>query len=265
MTESERSGQRAGGGFLKRLAINIREESCTVIAFTGGGGKTGLIFRLTDELTAAGKKVIVTTTAHMAAEPGRPFAENGNIRKVRENLDKHGYTLAACVDRETGKLCSLPEDSLKSLREHCDVLLIEADGSKRLPLKVPESWEPVIPACTDIVVGVEGLDSLGKMIGETAHRAERTAEFLGKTPGDIIAAEDLIKIASSEEGLRKGVANRQYRVYLNKIDVLSDPEIAEKICTELKKRGIAASCGSLRQSGQKPENERRAKVYEKQV
>ena len=256
MTESERSGQRAGGGFLKRLAINIREESCTVIAFTGGGGKTGLIFRLTDELTAAGKKVIVT--AHMAAEPGRPFAENGNIRKVRENLDKHGYTLAACVDRETGKLCSLPEDSLKSLREHCDVLLIEADGSKRLPLKVPESWEPVIPACTDIVVGVEGLDSLGKMIGETAHRAERTAEFLGKTPGDIIAAEDLIKIASSEEGLRKGVANRQYRVYLNKIDVLSDPEIAEKICTELKKRGIAASCGSLRQSEQDPENERRA-------
>ena len=103
------------------------------------------------------------------------------------------------------------------------------------------------------------------MIGETAHRAERTAEFLGKTPGDIIAAEDLIKIASSEEGLRKGVANRQYRVYLNKIDVLSDPEIAEKICTELKKRGIAGSCGSLRQPVQKPENERRAKVHEKQV
>ena len=114
MTESERSGQRAGGGFLKRLAINIREESCTVIAFTGGGGKTGLIFRLTDELTAAGKKVIITTTTHMAAEPERPFAENGTIRRVRENLDKHGYTLAACVDKESRKLCSLPEDSLKA-------------------------------------------------------------------------------------------------------------------------------------------------------
>ena len=154
MTESERSGQRAGGGFLEKLAINIRKESCTVIAFTGGGGKTDLIFRLTDELTAAGKKVIVTTTTHMAAEPGHPFVENGNIRKVRENLDKHGYTLAACVDKESRKLCSLPEDLLKSLREHCDVLLIEADGSKRLSLKVPESWDPVSHDCTDIVVGV---------------------------------------------------------------------------------------------------------------
>ena len=255
---SENTAAAGNDRFYEKLAINTQNGNCTVIAFTGGGGKTSLIFRLTDELTAAGKKVIVTTTTHMAAEPGHPFVENGNIRKVRENLDKHGYTLAACVDKESRKLCSLPEDSLKSLREHCDVFLIEADGSKRLPLKVPESWEPVIPACTDIVVGVEGLDSLGKMIGETAHRAERTAEFLGKTPGDIIAAEDLIKIASSEEGLRKGVANRQYRVYLNKIDVLSDPEIAEKICTELKKRGIAASCGSLRQSEQDPENERRA-------
>ena len=70
MTESERSGQRAGGGFLEKLAINIRKESCTVIAFTGGGGKTDLIFRLTDELTAAGKKVIVTTTTHMAGRAG---------------------------------------------------------------------------------------------------------------------------------------------------------------------------------------------------
>ena len=87
MTESERSGQRAGGGFLKRLAINIRKESCTVIAFTGGGGKTDLIFRLTDELTAAGKKVIVTTTTHMAAEPGHPAAEHG----IAAQGDKQAY------------------------------------------------------------------------------------------------------------------------------------------------------------------------------
>lgn len=56
MTESERSGHRAGGGFLEKLAINIQDGGCTVIAFTGGGGKTSLIFRLTKELTAAGKK-----------------------------------------------------------------------------------------------------------------------------------------------------------------------------------------------------------------
>ena len=81
MTGTERNGHRAGGGFLERLAINIREERCTVIAFPGGGGKTGLIFRLTDGLAAAGKKVIGTTTTHMAAGRERHVTGKGDIRK----------------------------------------------------------------------------------------------------------------------------------------------------------------------------------------
>lgn len=252
MTESERSGHRAGGGFLEKLAINIQDGGCTVTAFTGGGGKTSLIFRLTEELTAAGKKVIITTTTHMAAEQERPFSENGNSGRIRENLDRYRYTLAACVEKKSGKLCSLPKDVLESLRDFCDVLLIEADGSRGFPLKVPEAWEPVIPEFTDIVVGVLGLDSLGRTIGVTAHRKERTEELLGKTQEALIEPEDLVKIAASEKGLRKGAGNRAYRVYLNKADVLPDPEIAGRICMKLKKRGIAAFYGSLTRSVQKP-------------
>lgn len=252
MTESERSGHRAGGGFLEKLAINIQDGGCTVIAFTGGGGKTSLIFRLTKELTAAGKKVIITTTTHMAAEQERPFSENGNSGRIRENLDRYGYTLAACVEKKSGKLCSLPKDVLESLRDFCDVLLIEADGSRGFPLKVPEAWEPVIPEFTDIVVGVLGLDSLGRTIGVTAHRKERTEELLGKTQEALIEPEDLVKIAASEKGLRKGAGNRAYRVYLNKADVLPDPEIAGRICMKLKEQGFAAFYGSLRQPIKKP-------------
>lgn len=252
MTESERSGHRAGGGFLEKLAINIQDGGCTVIAFTGGGGKTSLIFRLTKELTEAGKKVIITTTTHMAAEQEHPFSENGNSGRIRENLDRYGYTLAACVEKKSGKLCSLPKDVLESLRDFCDVLLIEADGSRGFPLKVPEAWEPVIPEFTDIVVGVLGLDSLGRTIGVTAHRKERTEELLGKTQEALIESEDLVKIAASEKGLRKGAGNRAYRVYLNKADVLPDQEIAGRICMKLKEQGIAAFYGSLRQPIKKP-------------
>ena len=40
--------------------------------------------------------------------------------------------------------------------------MIEADGAKRLPLKVPGEWEPVIPDFTDLVVGVIGMDAVGR-------------------------------------------------------------------------------------------------------
>lgn len=235
-----------GTSFLEGLQIHT--EKYRVLAFTGGGGKTGLIFRLSEELTALGKKVIVTTTTHMAFEPERPFAENGDPEQISRNLEKYGYTLAARTDWKIGKLCGLAGECLESLKEECDVLLIEADGSKRLPLKVPETWEPVIPDFADAVVGVAGLDALGRPIRETAHRPELTAAFLGKRMEDTVTEEDIVKIASSEKALRKNIGNRLCRVYLNKADVLSSPEKAEYICRELEKFGIYGAYGSLSQS-----------------
>ncbi len=46
--------------FLELLQIDY--EKYPVIAVVGGGGKTSLIYRLTDELIDKGKRVIITTT-----------------------------------------------------------------------------------------------------------------------------------------------------------------------------------------------------------
>lgn len=45
---------------------------------------------------------------------------------------------------------------------------IEADGAKRLPLKAPGEWEPVIPEFVDLVIGVVGMDALGEPIRKIA-------------------------------------------------------------------------------------------------
>lgn len=58
--------------FLELLQIDY--EKYPVIAVVGGGGKTSLIYRLTDELIDKGKRVIITTTTHMAGESELPFA-----------------------------------------------------------------------------------------------------------------------------------------------------------------------------------------------
>lgn len=236
--------------------LDIDVNSKKVISVVGGGGKTSLIFRLTEELVSLGKTVIVTTTTHMAFDPERPFAKDGEIEKVRENLKKFGYTVAACMEKQeeknrelfTGKIQGLPKRRLGELKKECDIILIEADGAKRLPLKIPAAWEPVIPEMADLVIGVIGLDSLGKPVKDTAFRPESAAEFLGKYPEEKVTEEDIIRIAESVQGLRKSVDHRAFRVFLNKADVLCDRSLPDKIVQRLKKDSIQAAYGSLRQN-----------------
>lgn len=228
--------------FLSGLHI---QPSHRTIAVVGSGGKTSLIWRLTEELVQAGKKVAVTTTTHMAIEKERPFALDGEGAEAL--ILKYGYVLAASLDRQKGKLSSLSCEGLKGLLGICDVLLIEADGARKKPFKVPMEWEPVIPDFTNLVIAVSGLDSLGKLIKEAAYCSRETAQFLEKNETDIISPEDMIRVVSDNAGLLKGVGDREYRVYLNKTDTIKERETLNKIRKALSDMGIQVFCGSLRE------------------
>ena len=228
---------------LEALAINA--EKISTIAVVGGGGKTSLIFRLMESFVSIGKKVIVTTTTHMAYEPERPFVEDGDIDGVWKDLQRYHYTVAASLDRATEKIGCLSEEKLEELRGLADVLLIEADGAKRLPLKVPGEREPVIPEFAEMVIGVVGVDALGEPIQKTCHRPEKVADFLGKGMEEVVTEDDIVKIAVSAEALRKCVDGREYCVLLNKADIRGKAEAAERIAGKLEEQGVHAVWGSL--------------------
>ena len=230
--------------FTDLLDIDLKKHQ--KIAVVGGGGKTSLIFRLSEEMVRSEKKVIITTTTHMAYDPERPYAEAGDWEKLKFNTDNYGYTVAAVLDQQRGKTGAPSQEIMSRLQEKCDILLIEADGAKRYPLKVPETWEPVIPPWTELVIGVIGLDCLGQPIFKTAHRPWNVSAFLGKREEDLVEPDDLVKIAASAGGLQKDVRRKDYRVYFNKLDVLKNPGTAEEICKKLKRQGIYAACGKLK-------------------
>ena len=234
------------GYFLDLLKLDI--EKYPVIAVVGGGGKTSLIYRLNEELQALGKKVIISTTTHMAYDPMLPLVKSTDLEQVSEMLKEHGFAAVADIEETSGKMCAIEETALKKLVPFCDVMLIEADGAKRKPLKVPADWEPAIPDFADVVVSVIGLDCLGKPICETAHRAEYTSSFLEKNLEAPVTEEDIEKIATSVHGLYKNVDHKVYRVYLNKADVLHDSSPAEHIVEDLAKQGKIAAYGSLREA-----------------
>lgn len=189
-------------------ALQLDLEVQRIISFVGAGGKTTLVYTLAKELAELGKRVIVTTTTHIE-KPTQNYCEWG--QKIHVNP---GEVLSIGIDCHNGKIKGLEQEAYPKLLEYADFLIIEADGSKKKPLKVPARYEPVIIPETDLVVGVLGLNSIGKPIMEMAHRASDVAAFLKKQEHDIVTINDLEYISFSENGLKKGITS-EYRIIWN--------------------------------------------------
>ena len=111
-------------------------------AVVGSGGKTTLIHRLAEEYRAQGKKVFVTTTTHMRIEADTLLTDDP--RSIIQALEETGYVMAGIREGEE-KIRALPREVYEAVCAHADAVLVEADGSRGLPLKFPSGSEPVIP------------------------------------------------------------------------------------------------------------------------
>ncbi|MCR4818150.1 MAG: NTP transferase domain-containing protein [Fretibacterium sp.] len=122
-----------------------------VIAVVGAGGKSSYIERLADDYSARGRRVCVTSTTHIYKQPDR------------ENVVYRGA--------EAGEKLAWPGDTeFARLRREYDVVLVEADGSRHCPIKIPAEYEPVIPRPVDEIAVIMGLHALGRPMGEVCQR-----------------------------------------------------------------------------------------------
>lgn len=201
------------------------------VAFVGGGGKSTVMFRLGKELVAAGKTVLFTTSTRIFAEQMRyvPAAvtfnpETQSVADVRSALKKavaeHGQVLL------TGQLSGVnafgvPADIIDTLAQSgiFDVILNEADGSRRRSFKAPAAHEPVIPATTTLVVPVVGLDVLAKpLTAEFVHRPEIVAELAGVSLARPVTIETIAGVLTHPRGGLKNVpASARIVPVLNKL------------------------------------------------
>lgn len=190
-------------------AIEWNPKEHHLISFVGAGGKTTLIETLAGELSRMGFRVVITTTTHMR-RPDKALYDRRNMPELKQG--DIVYLGRTCDENKITMPCDL---SFTLLKEEADVILVEADGSKRKPLKVPAEHEPVIPVETDLVIGVLGIQSVGKTIGEVAHRIEDVSRFLEKDSEEIVTAEDVKTISFHKNGLLKHV-ECPYRIIWNR-------------------------------------------------
>ncbi len=188
-------------------------------AIIGSGGKTALMLALARELFASGSSVILCTSTRIFPPDGIPFTEI-ITQKV------HGI-LCVGTPAEQGKLGS-PRQEIQDLTQYADYVLVEADGSKHLPLKAHDSYEPVIPSGCDQVILVVGATGLGKAVTEAVHRPY----IFTSLTGSHIATAEAVALALEQENLGD-------RIFINQAD--QAPEEAKALKAMLQKPCIVGS------------------------
>ena len=162
-----------------------------VTSVIGSGGKTSLLAALARELPGT---VVLTTTTHILPFAGVPLVTSDDADNALAG------SRVVCVGSQAekdGKLVT-PELGMDVLAALADHVLVEADGSRRLPLKAHAPWEPVIPACSARTVLVLGASGLGRPVREAVHRPERFCELAGCAPDDPATPELAARAANAE-------------------------------------------------------------------
>lgn len=161
-----------------------------VIAIVGSGGKTTLLKKLAREYRAQGKTVFVTTTTHMFIEPDTLLTDDAEI--IVRALRDTGCVMAGIPVGE--KIKSLSPETYDTVCAQADVVLVEADGSKHMPLKFPNPSEPVIPENADEIIVVVGLNAIGRKAKDVCHRLELVKACLGIGDDTVITASHVQKL-----------------------------------------------------------------------
>ena len=155
-----------------------------VVSIAGAGGKTTLMFALARSRAREGYTAAVMTTTHiLCPKPSETLAVvTGGPQEAARAFSQGKLVAAGSPDAECFKMTAPAGETMQYLLDHAQALIIEADGSKRLPIKFPNDTEPVLLPQTNRVVVVAGLSALGRPLGEICHRAPLACERLGLSP-----------------------------------------------------------------------------------
>lgn len=202
-----------------------------IVAFTGGGGKTSLLFALSAALPPG---VIFGATTRLAQAE---LAQAPAVRRLTE-LDRLGAALrrfGRCLvvgDSQGEKVMGMPPDLPGQLLRRADVrhVLVEADGSRQRPCKAPTVHEPAIPPETTLVVPVLGITAVGQPVAAAAHRPERVCALTGLSPHDPLTPAALATLLTHADGALKGVPPAARVIpFLNQVETEAQLQAARQI------------------------------------
>ncbi|MFA7533209.1 MAG: selenium cofactor biosynthesis protein YqeC [Tissierellaceae bacterium] len=216
--------------------LNINKGKRDIISIVGAGGKTTIMQALAEEFAEEGKKVLVSTTTKLFAHQ-LEFCHRTFYGSIPEDYGPPrgsitGLGKEVLGDKALGMTLGELEDIY--LRGIFHFILIEADGANMKPMKAHGLGEPVVGDFTTKTLGIIGLDSVGKPItDENIHRADVFSRLFGKSIGENLKEEIIVKFVVDKNGLFKNSHGERF-LFLNKANTKSQIESGRKIIKLLK-------------------------------
>ncbi len=222
-----------------------------VISLVGAGGKTSLMFRLAHELEKAGERVLTTTTTKIyepSADQSAGLIVSGSVPtmlKKAQALLKDRLHVTAAAERlpDPGKLRGFAPEIIQKIWSSrlFRWIIVEADGAAGRPLKVPADHEPVIPACTSRLVGMVGLNCVGRSLNnQWVFRHERFLQLTGLPDDSKITESAIIAVLEHEKGIFKNALAQAMRIaFFNQADSTQNFAAGQRIAKVLIKKKMA--------------------------
>jgi probable selenium-dependent hydroxylase accessory protein YqeC len=177
------------------LALGITTGD--MVAFVGAGGKSSAILTVADELAEVGMTFLAAPTTKMLVSETEKLGslitseDPGELRtKANEALSKGAPGLV--VGRgllSKNRVGGVDPAAIPSLAPLVDVVLVEADGSRRRPIKGTADHEPALPNAATLVVAVGNIRAFGvAVVEENVHRPELFSKLTGIGAGQSITS-----------------------------------------------------------------------------
>lgn len=225
---------------MEKLSNIFQIKENDVISITGTGGKTTLMFSLAQALSKNGPVLVTTSTKIRAPDIG--FDKLYKSFEDYKKPDSNEIIVLGDFISEKNKLKSVGYDNLKNIIKDFAYVLIEADGSRNLPLKFWHDYEPVIYDFSTKVIGVFSIKVYDKIpSSDFIYNYKNYEKYIGN---DAIDYKTFNKLISYEKGLFKGFTKDKF-AFINQVE--SKTEI-NQVRTIIKhdKSGIKIVYGSVK-------------------
>lgn len=222
---------------MKKLTelFNIRKGD--VVSIVGSGGKTTMLFKLAKELKDEYRVLVSTST-----KIGKPSGDDCDylyvdvenyVNRSDSNTGNNGITVVSkSINLGNNKLIGIDDGDLNVLIDDFDIVLLEADGSRKMPIKGWKDNEPPILNRTNKTIGIIPADFINKKTSSDFVYGFNEFNILTDY-SEYVDFESIGKICSKENGLFKNSSGRLF-LYLNKADTEEKVILSRELSKYLK-------------------------------
>ena len=237
-------------GFVPTDESRLIERFAPLSCICGCGGKTSLLFYVGRKL-ASSDSVLLSTSCHLALEKEAALS----VSEAKRLASAGQFPVLAGRRGSEGKLEGFSPAEERELFPSFSYVLLECDGSRGLPLKLPREGEPVLPeawfrqseaqsrkggAEKDNTGGkalflILGLSAIGQKAGDCVHRLGERGVILYPE----LTADTRIEVSHIAEILKRGYFQKELfrdpslTLILNQADTEDRLLDAEKLVTLL--------------------------------